>query len=425
MPNFNFTGAVIVNLYNDVQLSANPPGIADPYISVINFGLQPIIWADPKPPDLILNQTPFGLVNNLTGFREITFSPTFKFVTGLQNYGDSTRPVSEIIFNNEVQVARPAAIGIQGTAVYNGINLPFQNIATSEIGNDQQITIFIWNSGGDIICSDNIVLCQNPVAEFTLNLVLEVTISILCEGIGLENGICTNICLPTAGNFTNANRCLPDYLDYCFTPGLTGIDVIWTNNACQTFIREYIQEVNPLASIDEKLTSLCETQVPGVNVFRTLPQNQQDLCGCHLNPEIYANLRRDLQNEFPGSILAGEIAPCLFPGCVDSDFKSTVTTKTCPVPQCINIASINNNGNIQGGGNIIQNDKNCQDLAKKGSGNDPSGNNPQEKSWLDKYWYWLVIGIGLVVILIIVILIVIAGESNKKKSGNPKMLKKE
>jgi hypothetical protein len=429
MPNFIYIGSVVVNIYNNVTRTPNPPGVDEPYNEVFNYDLHPITWADPKPPLEIQSLTPSDLVNNLEGFREITFSPVFEYLSGLQQFDFASVPTNSLSFRGEDPIVQTPTQGEEtGIGNYGNINVstfgnpprPLSDIPLNDIGDDQQLSLFIWNAGGGCIG-----LCQQySITGLTLNAVLNIRLVIPCDEINLETSFCTSICKPTAGNFKNANACLDDYLSFCFSEGLTGDAIIWNNNSCQTYFEDYIQEINPTSEIDEKLTEFCSVKVPGVDDFNSLTNiNQKNLCGCHLDPKIYENIRKDLQNEFPGSILAGEIAQCLFPGCTDSPFKAVVTGKTCPVPKCINIASINNNGTIKGGGDIIQDDKDCEDLAGKGSGNKP----PDEeiKTWIEKYWLWLVIGISLLVVLIIIILIIVASESNKKKPGNPKILKKE
>ena len=141
---------------------------------------------------------------------------------------------------------------------------------------------------------------------------------------------------------------------------------------------------------------------------------ERSICACHLNPQFYQNIQSSLNNEFPGSKLVAEPSRCLFPPCVDSSYKTNSTGKICPLPACVNIAAINNNGSITGGGaRIIQSGQDCANISKPGGGNE--GPVEDTKTWIEKHWVWVVLGISLLIVLIIVILIVIAAESNKKK----------
>ena len=51
-----------------------------------------------------------------------------------------------------------------------------------------------------------------------------------------------------------------------------------------------------------------------------------------------------------------------------------------------------------------------------------TSNQPTEESWIERHWVWIVLGVGIVIVLIIIILIVLAGENNKKKPPQPRLI---
>ena len=126
-----------------------------------------------------------------------------------------------------------------------------------------------------------------------------------------------------------------------------------------------------------------------------------------------------MARDFPGSQFAGEITQCLFPECVNSPYKSIHTGKVCPIPQCFELSSINNQGQFDG--RIIVN-QTCSSLKEPGSAHTPGQIFDDTKSWIEKHWVWVVVGVALVVVLIIIVLILSAsGGSKKKKEKFPEV----
>jgi len=277
-----------------------------------------------------------------------------------------------------------------------------------------------WNNCGAISCQNY------EVDQFGMTASMTITLSVTCIAeLNLPDSLDTGFCYKYCSE--NQPLCKQSYQDFCFTPvsgatgaiGATGTTNIFNSMGCYNFFADYIQNFGPDGQIDTLLTPICIARFPGVEKFQaSTNQYEQNICACHLNPQIYTNLQTSLENKFPGSQLISEPAACLFPVCVTSPYKSQNTEKTCPVPACVNIASITNNGQV-GGNNIInQGVTGCANISAPGSGNNPpsnGGGNTTPKSWWEQHWLWVILGIGLLVILIIVILIILAAEGGNKK----------
>src|SRR5581483_8674086 len=148
----------------------------------------------------------------------------------------------------------------------------------------------------------------------------------------------------------------------------------------------------------------------------------QDLCGCHMPAQFYTNYENSVLAQFPGFKAYfqnfGIPTACLLSDCANSDFPTVAMGKHCPVPGCLNVAVFDNNGSI--GGNVTVNQNaTCQSIqnfnGNTGGGNTGGNIVTQARTWIDKYWPWLLLGIGIFVIFILIILIIIASDSNKKK----------
>jgi hypothetical protein len=277
------------------------------------------------------------------------------------------------------------------------------------------IKAIAWNQNFD---------CDNYAASnMTIIVTMKVTLTVTCDNTAeINSTFCSNFCTQNA---TNLDLCKNQYIDFCLVQKDVNGDInIFTNDACQTFIKDYIGTNGPKAEIDNPLTAACSQKISGLTAFNSSSKTIQNICACHLNPQFYDNIRTSLNNQIPGSKLIAEPAPCLFTPCVDSDFKSDISGKPCPLPACVNIASITNDGTVSGNNTITQS-ANCADISAPGSANNPtggggsggggSGGDTTNKSWWEQHWLWLVLGIGLLVVLIIVILIIIAAEGGKKK----------
>ncbi len=429
MPNLTFTGTVTQNIYTQQSVGPTVPNtLPNPtngdYFT-FNFSTLPINWGANPPPSTVRNSNVEQLVNNLGGlFRTISFSPSVIISSGQQTYtygGQATAlTYLQIGYANTTQTARvvPPQPGETGTATYAppSIITTFPNIPLDDIGAAVTLIVNVYNDN----CG-GLVGCQHPVTGFTMDVVLTINLTLLCEGVGLESTVCSKYCEVR----DNLQVCYPDFVNYCLQPGLNGQLVIGSSTSCQEFFKDYIADVGVDATLDTALKTYCSKYsgfdtLLDVNGQRNT-QSEIDLCACNLNQTIYDNLRESLIRAFPAYAGVPEDERCLFPECVDSPFKNTSTTQVCVVPNCINIASINNNGTVVGGITIRQSTGACANIVggtgatgATGATGSNGGNGTGEKSFWEKYWLWILLGGGLLIVLIIVILIIIAAESGKK-----------
>ena len=290
------------------------------------------------------------------------------------------------------------------------------NEAAASIERLTQIEVSPWNECNQ--CPTVNFDCENrDVDDFTMTMVMNVTVSFSCIGSNLESGFCLTFCSETA----NQQFCQPNYVDFCLNqldPAANEIN-IFTSNGCQMFFEDYIANNGPKSEIDTPLTVACSLKFPGFeSFFQSNDLNVQKVCACHLNDQLYTNLKNSIVAQFPGFAFVAENDHCLFPPCASTVFTTTSIGRRCALPGCINIANITNNGNITGGTKINQNDQCINAANQSGSGGGGGGNgggNITSLSWWEQHWVWIVLGIGLLIVLIIVILIIIAAESNKPK----------
>lgn len=328
-----------------------------------------------------------------------------------------TNMVSSIIGNQCNYCTSGACISCTGNLPYvdptNPNNTPsfkFTEDFNTTIGNINLSETFLtvqvnpWNNG----------ICDNqPVTGFGMIVNANITLSLSCNTpTELESGFCLEFCT----ELSNQVACYPTYREYCLSGANENL-TIFGSTGCYQFFQDYIKDTGPNSEIDTLLTGACSQKISGLEAFNSETETVQNICACHLNPQFYNNIRTSLNNQIPGSKLIAEPAPCLFTPCVDSNFKSDVTGKICPLPACVNVASITNNGTVSGNNTITQS-ANCADISAPGSANNPSGGgggNTTTKTWWEQHWLWVILGIGLLIVLIIVILVIIAAEGDKKK----------
>ncbi len=243
------------------------------------------------------------------------------------------------------------------------------------------------------------------INNFILNLSIDIEVIVTCSGgrstdqAPTIGNLDSDICLTTCSLSQNLTNCLPVYEQVCLKEKDSSDEyIVFGSTGCYDFFEKYIEDKGPDPRLDDLLTQLT-----------------QNVCACHLNPTIYKNLQEALEKDFPQSKLVAEPAECLFPPCPNFGLKSSQTGKICPLPACVNIAAINNNGTIKGGAKIIQDDKDCADITKSGSANSGgSGAVEDIKNWIEKHWVWLSLGVGLFIIFVIIVAIVLAADSGKK-----------
>tara|TARA_R110001599_G_scaffold91615_2_gene240612 strand:+ start:379 stop:1692 length:1314 start_codon:yes stop_codon:yes gene_type:complete len=348
----------------------------------------------------------------------ITVLFDFKIIQGNQQHGPSATPnINFNIYNNDgtIQLAATNIAALEPLAATGFVSYPFggqspnfpfspllENIPPSYI-----LQGVAWNNAS--------LEVNWPGLNMTIVADMTVTLRASCQtGPELESAFCLNYCTQ---NSSNLQFCQPQYINYCLNNPTSAGDInIFTSTPCQTFIQDYISVLGPRAELDIPLGIACQRKFTDVDSFRTGTGIEQKVCGCHLDPAIYQRLKASLDAEFPGYQAIDINAACLFPECLISPYKTQSTTAVCQVPNCINLASITNNGTIRGGTTINQGATGCANIANNTNNNPHSPNPPvAATSWLEKHWVWLVLGISILVILIIVILIVLASENKKKK----------
>ena len=320
--------------------------------------------------------------------------------------------------------------------IYQGSSLLITtNIAANEPGNycpvgtvcpGFTLTLPTTESGDTTPYTLQALPWSRDVTSFTLSAQLFVSVTVTCETLeDLESGFCFNYCKDQ--NPVIQNQCLPVYEKNCLIDknsegNLKSNLNIFTSEACQSFISQNIQNIGPNSDIDNALDAACKTNFVGFVDLEAQPAAIVEICACHMNPTLYDELRKSILDEFPQFAAIAEKERCLYPKCVDSPYTTVNIGKQCMVPKCINIADITNKGTIKGGTQIIQSAE-CANLDSGGGNGNGNGNgDTTPNSWIDRHWVWIVVGVGILVVLIIAILIILAGENNKKKPPQPRLI---
>ena len=328
-------------------------------------------------------------------------------------------------------VANPCLTGFGPSE--EGYNYPFNNqtptgtltlplIMAGEVSTAVErltaIEVSPWNQCDQ--CTTVNFDCENrDVTDFTMTMVMHVTVSFSCVNSNLNSGFCLTYC----SDAVNQQFCEPNYVDFCLNqrdPTTNEINM-FTSTGCLAFFEDYIPINGPKSEIDIPLTAACSQKFQDFGAFfQSTDLNAQKICACHLNDQLYTNLKDSIVAQFPGFAFVAENDHCLFPPCASTTFTTTAIGTRCALPGCINIANITNNGNITGGTKIIQSDQCINAANQSGStgtngGNGNGGGNLTSKSWWEQHGIWVFLGIGILVVLIIVILIIIAAESGKPK----------
>lgn len=264
---------------------------------------------------------------------------------------------------------------------------------------------------------------QFGINDLNLDLDIEITISIPCTGKDLVTA--GNVCNLLCQVKENQEVCFTPYLDYCFTKSGNETN-IFKEDRCRNFFIDFNKTVRPKTELDKALNGYCKAKYPdpgGLNKILQANPIDQNLCGCHMQPEQYANFIKSLEDSLnlPSSTL-GINERCLFTPCAASGFPTAVIGKICTVPKCLVISSINNNGTI--GGVTVNQSANCANISKKtgsgGTGPPGSTGAPGDsgKNGLDGVvtnpYVWVIT--GGVVLLLIIIIVVIAVSSSKKSN---------
>lgn len=205
--------------------------------------------------------------------------------------------------------------------------------------------------------------CHNYDAyNYTLTILLRIYVTTNCQGNNLQAPACTQFCAVAL------DTCFPRYMQYCFNPN-TNIGNI---PACREFFSTYIPVNGSPTVLDDQLITYCRKYRGFADLFdvdSTVGTPVQraidlDLCSCHLSSHdvpdpnarvLYENFEASLAKDVPYFKFLGFTAQCLVPQCASASFKPNIVPPTgCALPQCLNIASVNNNGTINGNVTIDQ-----------------------------------------------------------------------
>jgi hypothetical protein len=241
---------------------------------------------------------------------------------------------------------------------------------------------FNINYKGIIYWADNINLaqynCGNDLdtMDFTLIILVTVKIQEYCT-TNLESSICQRYCNETP------SLCVQPAINYCFDGTLSYSSKLLTSSFCPNFIQTVLSrndlEGSPNLIIDNKINQLCKGLGVTPSNYKNITQGGtndleldakvRDLCACHFDQEVYDNFYDQVIQKYP--VLAGiATKQCLFPECTGSSrYKSfkMLGSNVCPSISCINVATINNNGTIDGPLTIEQTNV-CKVLVGEGTG---------------------------------------------------------
>ena len=422
-----FKGTITNNIWNGEPLIQSPspfvtvfpPGITGA-IKTYNPFTENITWDTTVPTEL--NNVTLTQINQLNLNYQMRIDYVYTITSGNQFFISGGIPtinlqiyqpdvsIVNLLFTANLQTKNTLGGGANTTTYCSQVNpndcpsTTFSQTITNSTfpdPSDYFIQVNPWNNGAR----------NYNVTNFTLEVVANISLFVSCQTPEeLESEFCLNLCSQP----DNQALCYPQYRQFCLVEsGSDGNINLFTNESCDTFIKQYLSTQGPQADVDNLINGAC-AQFTDVDEFNAQDTTVRDICACHLPQDIYDNLRNTLIQEFPGFQYVDENERCLFPQCPSSSYKISVPIgRTCALPKCINIASINNNGTIKGGAQINQ-DSRCQS-AKNQTGNNAGQPVEETKSWLEKHWVWLVLGLGVLVVLIIVILIILASEGNKKK----------
>ncbi|CAK7994510.1 Hypothetical protein POVR1_LOCUS34 [uncultured virus] len=249
----------------------------------------------------------------------------------------------------------------------------------------------------------NTTACRNYDAyNYTLTVLLRIYVTNNCQGNNLQVPVCTEFCA------VELDKCLPRYIEYCFTP----TPIIGRVQACRDFFATYIPAKGSPAILDNALVSYCRKYRGFADLFDadstvgTPAERAVDLnlCACHLSSHevpdpdatvLYRNFQASLAAQIPYFNNLSFIPQCLVPECAGSPFKPTVVPNTgCPLPTCINIVSVDNNGTINGNVNVDIDTPGCANVNNGGT---------------TTYTWTYLLAIAIIIIIVILAILYVFG----------------
>ena len=200
------------------------------------------------------------------------------------------------------------------------------------------------------------------------NILLTFTITLQvgqCNAQSIDNPACVTYCT------ANQSACLSDYLTYCLNPTNP---TIGTNQNCQNFFQNYISKNGPNAQIDAGLSTYCSSKYKNfADLFNGDNQVDKDLCACHMPNQLYVDFASELSQRYPSLSNLGNLGVnnrCIVPQCSSSPYPSTVSRATCALPNCLNVATFNNDGTL--GPVTVNQTGNCASISGGGGTPNPT-----------------------------------------------------
>ena len=148
---------------------------------------------------------------------------------------------------------------------------------------------------------------------------------------------------------------------------------------CYNFVGNYVDDswamgVSPGQQVTTAVQDYCQTKYPDGTLDMFSPectlenQNDCDMCACNMQQSDYDQFMLSLGPDATKIAPAGLAPKCLFPPCNISNFQMN-GSDGCPVPNCLNIVSMNGNKIVTNGGVTIDQSAECGNL---GIGNNQS-----------------------------------------------------
>ena len=234
-----------------------------------------------------------------------------------------------------------------------------------------------------------------------VNMLLTFTVDLqvgICNAQSINNPQCVNYCI------TNPINCKNDYINYCFS-GEPKDMPIGSDAVC----RNFVQNNGPTVEFDNGLKTYCAAKYKGFgDLFGSSNEVDKDLCACHMPEEQYQSFAQEIFKIFEGFGSIGLIDQCLVPRCASGGFKSTITTKTCPLPACLNIVTFNNDGTFDNSNVQINQNVDCANIKPVGGGNVPI---PVNNTWI-----WIILAIIAAIIIFVIIITLLVKYKRHKRA---------
>lgn len=204
--------------------------------------------------------------------------------------------------------------------------------------------------------------------DVRFSITLKFTAVIRCDSDFLQSPICLDLC---TGSDAARTSCANAYLDYCTKNNLENLRAPpppgETQNICEAFVQDYAV-TNSTTRTDGALSDYCSKFDSFEELATTGTPQDQQLCGCHMQPAIYDDFAKNLGLQYPNiAALYANATKCAIPLCVNSPYPSVeVLPGKCKAPLCFQTIIIETNGKIDPGG--VNADQRCDISNNDGGG---------------------------------------------------------